>query len=965
MTKKEQPKALADVILAAVPKGQTVELEAAPKLGLADIITAVRHLDKVGRILYIGAHPDDEPNSLLVYLDRHLGADVSLMTMNWGEGGDNAIGPELEVALGVLRSREGLAARRYDRARQLYAGSYDFGYSVSLRESLLGDTETKTPPLWNIDHLGFNMAKAIRAIRPDVVFCSHNAPNNDHGQHRATGWLAYYAILLAAQADYSITGDDGEALALWQVGKLYTPVYWPAAAELYRDDAIFVGPVSSKDIESPDLLLDLGTYDSALGRSYAEWGRVGRNMHKCQKMILIPRKGEQTFGFMLKYAAPGLDPLAEGVADQVFGGLDYACLTGLPGPGEALRELAGKVSRYQTSFKAQDPAANIEQLAAVRQAARQILDSAGTAGGADEDNSLLLRERMELLLSRCDRLMLDCLAISAEAHTTVTEVHPGQHFLLDLEVWKRNDAEDVVALENDEPLSLPEGWTAELRGHEELTQAGRHAGWVWRYEIQAAAEDRNYTGPFNAPHDDYDTTAAFPFGGVSDEENSIYETESQDPARTAEARLELQQPEAKIAQGMHTPVLDPYARMPVQFSVPLTILGEQITVGGEADVPLVPLLSVVLSRPARMLRYTGETLETVIEVVLTSQASQPVRDITVRADSGDDKITVAEVLVDTLDPAQTLRVELPVRISPGFRDEEAEIRVRACFDGHEVTEGFRTISYPHVHDVNYYAAAVQKLSVQAYRLASDDLRVGFVPGGGDDFVLDIIRSMYGSAAAGRQRASFMSAEDLMQDGTALLGRYDTIVVGKTALADQSPIHGPLRAAIPNLLSFVREGGNLVVHYQNWADRNGLVPLAPIPFVLGSTNINNEDCRVRVPESAAETPFYQGVNELELGRDEEGWSDSAVWDAWIQQRTEWTPGLNEAGQVEALEEQGYTVLFTGQDPESTERPAMIYRREGKGHYSYSAVVWDRQLAGLVPGAYKLYANLLSMGCKTDE
>ncbi|MGN1008724.1 MAG: S-layer homology domain-containing protein, partial [Butyricicoccus sp.] len=87
----------------------------------------------------------------------------------------------------------------------------------------------------------------------------------------------------------------------------------------------------------------------------------------------------------------------------------------------------------------------------------------------------------------------------------------------------------------------------------------------------------------------------------------------------------------------------------------------------------------------------------------------------------------------------------------------------------------------------------------------------------------------------------------------------------------------------------------------------------------------------------------------------------IWDGWTQQRCEWTPGTADAGQVEAMEELGYTVLFEGQDPEGQMRPAILYKEmENGGHYTYSAVVWDRQLQALTPGAYKLYANLISMG-----
>lgn len=63
----------------------------------------------------------------------------------------------------------------------------------------------------------------------------------------------------------------------------------------------------------------------------------------------------------------------------------------------------------------------------------------------------------------------------------------------------------------------------------------------------------------------------------------------------------------------------------------------------------------------------------------------------------------------------------------------------------------------------------------------------------------------------------------------------------------------------------------------------------------------------------------------------------------------------------MEALGYTVLFEGQNPEGQMRPALLYKEmENGGRYTYSAVVWDRQPQALNPGAYKLYANLISMG-----
>lgn len=78
-----------------------------------------------------------------------------------------------------------------------------------------------------------------------------------------------------------------------------------------------------------------------------------------------------------------------------------------------------------------------------------------------------------------------------------------------------------------------------------------------------------------------------------------------------------------------------------------------------------------------------------------------------------------------------------------------------------------------------------------------------------------------------------------------------------------------------------------------------MPLAPVPFTLGNSNINKEDCDVYVSDAAAATPFYTGINKIDLQREGE-LSKASIWDGWTQQRCEWTPGTAAAGQVEAME-----------------------------------------------------------------
>jgi hypothetical protein len=100
-----------------------------PDDGAAGIGLALRRLGTTKRVLMIGAHPDDEDTALLAELALGDGADVAYLSLTRGEGGQNLIGPEVQVGLCLVRCEELLAARRVVGATQFVSRAYDFGFS--------------------------------------------------------------------------------------------------------------------------------------------------------------------------------------------------------------------------------------------------------------------------------------------------------------------------------------------------------------------------------------------------------------------------------------------------------------------------------------------------------------------------------------------------------------------------------------------------------------------------------------------------------------------------------------------------------------------------------------------------------------------------------------------------------------------------------------------------------------------
>src|SRR6267143_3761779 len=124
-------------LLLFAPRRAAVQCPPAPGTGtvLAETIEAIDRARVTTRILYITEHPDDESGAVLTYLARGLHADVALLSLTRGEGGQNDLGPEQAPQLGLIRSQELLAATRGYGVRLFFTRAKDFGYSKTPEET--------------------------------------------------------------------------------------------------------------------------------------------------------------------------------------------------------------------------------------------------------------------------------------------------------------------------------------------------------------------------------------------------------------------------------------------------------------------------------------------------------------------------------------------------------------------------------------------------------------------------------------------------------------------------------------------------------------------------------------------------------------------------------------------------------------------------------------------------------------
>src|ERR1041384_382709 len=142
---------------------------------------ALLDLQNPWTVMCVAAHPDDEDGTSLIVMRHKYGAHTVSLFSTFGEGGQNAVGPELYEELGAIRARETMQAAEIQGSEPYFLGLRDFGFSKSSAEAFR---------FWGQTEALRRMVLKIRQLRPDVIITNHATTSNDHGQHQATALRA-------------------------------------------------------------------------------------------------------------------------------------------------------------------------------------------------------------------------------------------------------------------------------------------------------------------------------------------------------------------------------------------------------------------------------------------------------------------------------------------------------------------------------------------------------------------------------------------------------------------------------------------------------------------------------------------------------------------------------------------------------------------------------------------------------
>ena len=889
--------------------------------GAADLEQTLKRLGTTASVLFIVPHPDDEDGALMTYLSRGLGVRVTLLTLTRGEGGQNAVGVESYDALGLIRTSELLKADEYYGVRQLWGTEADFGFSKTQEESF---------QKWGHDRVLYDAVLAIRKVRPQVILSTFVGGLTDgHGQHQVAGEIAQEAF--KAAADPNIFPEQlKNGLEPWQPLAVYsrTP-FAPITNGQMLDYATgkwaparFHNYLTGEWIEGalpPDATLPVGTWDTVLGRTYVQIAREGWGEQKSQYGGANPAlSGPDSSGYHLWAVAPsaaaGLGRAdgslflnAKVNIDTSIAGL--ARLAGTASPqwlADDLGKIQSGLNAFTSDCRNQSGVDAAHRLAPIY---RATLDLYAKVSASDLNARAKAGLELELgqKIDQFQTALKDLLGLDLVAFTAggASGQGPGG----------RGGSADETA------RSVWPGEEIGVRVHLSNGLAGAHLSRVW-------LESANGGPPWKIEDAGGPIDAQSASALAADRIFHVHVPADAAPTEPYFTRPTTEQPyydisnEAWRERSFAPYPLSAWAEFPFD-GVPIR-LGEvvqtlaRVTGVGGVYQPLVvtPAIGVRVEPQARILPLDGSPLPVSV-TVHAEHAADGVVDLKLpegwRADPAQREFHLkaagdTEPLVFSVTPAGDVAARAYA------------IEAVAHVGDQTYSVGWQSIGDPGLLPYNQYKPAelrTRKIDVKV----APGLRVGYVMGTGD-LVPEAVQAL--------GITQHLVTDDEL--ATADLSQWNVLVIGIRAYSARPS----LAAAEPRLENFVERGGTLIVQYQ------GATFPAPLPLSMKgmAERVVDEQAPVKLLDPA--NPLFAWPNKI----------TSADFDGWFEERghgflDHWDPG--------------YTALTETADPgQDPQRGGLLVAHRGKGTYIYVAFALYRQFPELVPGAYRVLANLLSAG-----
>jgi LmbE family N-acetylglucosaminyl deacetylase len=862
--------------------------------GAAGLKLMLRRLQTTARLMQVTAHPDDEDGGMLTLESRGKGVSTLLMTLTRGEGGQNKLGSNLFDVLGVLRTLELLASDRHYGVEQRFSRVADFGYSK---------TPEETFQKWQGHDVALgDMVRVIRTFRPDVLIARFSGTDRDgHGHHQASAILTKEAFRAAGDPK-RFPEQIAEGLAPWQPKKLY------------------VGNVCgfmamTCDAANYTLRLNTGVVDPVLGASYIQFAMQGLRHQQSQGAANWTVEPGDRFTFYKLVDSVVESPKdKDGHEQSFFDGIDET----LPGLADRLGDeeakapwLKSALAEIQTSINEakaaadKDSSSSVTPLGAGNVRTGHLIQEIQKSQLSPQVKSELL-PALQVKWSEFGKAI--ALAMGASLHVVVDApvgsspedafmAVPGRTF----EVTARLSGSGFPRGIPSTSLLLPKGWISKVLARE---TAGTDA--ITRFKI--------YVPPTAEP--------TRPYWHRNDPE-----TEALNIIDDAQYRgLPFPPPPVK-AMGM-------IGKGGAGLMSAVCMVKYKDASGAIAERPLAvaPAFSVMLDPGGQVIPMEDGPQSSVKVDVSSNLESKTLQETHWAGDPEKNEGVLRVEVPETwrVEPAERQlefhergeRQSGDFKVHPGKRTEgRKEIRASLKSGHRSYEEGYSVVTREDLGAAYYYQPAVQRVSVVNVKVPKD-LKVGYIMGAGDE-IPTVLRQI-------GMDVTLIAPEKL---GAEDLSRYQTIVLGIRAYDTQKDVI----ANNKRLLDFVQAGGRLVVQYNASAGDFNTGKFTPYPATLSRARVSVEEAPVAILDPA--NPIFHSPNEI-TQKDFEG---------WVQER-----GLYFMSQWDA----NYTPLLESHDPgESEQKGGLLVAHYGKGTYIYTGYAFFRQLPAGVPGAVRLFVNLI--------
>jgi len=318
----------------------------------SEILQGIRKLNVLGSVLYLAAHPDDENTRLITYLANEKFYHTGYLSLTRGDGGQNLIGEEQGIELGLIRTQELLTARRIDGGEQFFTRAFDFGFSKNPEETFT---------IWNRGLVLSDVVWVIRKFQPDVIITRFpTTGEGGHGHHTASAILANEAFKMAA--DPRQYPEQLKYVKTWQARRILWNTF------------NFGGTNTTAPSQ---FKIDAGGYNASLGKSYGEIAALSRSQHKSQGFGSAGTRGESWEYFKTTGGSAPVNDLMDDV-DLSWNRV-----------GPEGKKIADAVKRIEDQFSVLDPAASVKPLAALYVLISQLPDNNWKQKKMDEVRELI------------------------------------------------------------------------------------------------------------------------------------------------------------------------------------------------------------------------------------------------------------------------------------------------------------------------------------------------------------------------------------------------------------------------------------------------------------------------------------------------------------------------------------------------------------------------------------------------